>query len=419
MITSLPGPQTGTAELPPNQLDARNISGTAFFEALWTFPPPSRGSFEETVDSPEGRSVEPTIPGGDAGLPGRLWDPDFFDAPIGKFPSAGFDPNIASVPSEVERLLPAVRVDLNPIRSRFAADRGSLFKTYTVGLESYSILRYDGFKESRRSLLAVTVPELRTTSNERFLCTFPNDAGQGLAGAVALSFPEELPAQLTFQVGILNAADPNDTKLYYPNLTRFTGDMLYDPSHLNQYAFYPYSIDKITDADPAKEAQLRLAALAALQVKDCPFWHQRVRQVQIRLFVKVQFEFNRKPIFGPSAASQSTQMMGPSGMAQESQEQSTDEVLQSYLGTFSGPYGPLNFNPSMAPTLGFGGQGQPPAAQLRASTGQAAGTRQAMTLLNALEGGFQSRSGTLTSAASLGASGPGAAGSLESLLSGN
>lgn len=99
----------------------------------------------------------------------------------------------------------------------YAYDRQSAMRILTFGLDSFSFQRFAAVPEQDREPLILAAPQL--VNGSRYFCSMPNDQGQGLAGAVVVNLLGPLPGQITFELGLMNP-DPRDTRVYPTNAAR-------------------------------------------------------------------------------------------------------------------------------------------------------------------------------------------------------
>ena len=165
--------------LPASQYDARNVTGTRFFELGLTFDFPIPASFPVSA--------------------------------------AQADSNRVSIPIQDQL-------------QQFSFNHSQTFRILTVGIESYSIRRIwntaadpnpaNGFVETDREPVCIVCPQLQTNTKSRYFCMLPSDFGQGLSGGAQVSFIEgNFPNQLDFNVCLLNPI-PTDETAYSVNQTR-------------------------------------------------------------------------------------------------------------------------------------------------------------------------------------------------------
>lgn len=157
----------------------------------------------------------------------------------------------------------------------YAYDRARSFRTLSIGLDSYSISHYGdlpgpvppanvGFKEADRVPLVLVCPELQVDSGARYLKLIVNDSAEGLFVSSSTNMIGSFPPYYSFQLGVLDVRDPGNTKIFNPNS------------------------EGIYDDGTAKVSQ-------------------QLKNVIIRFFLKINFEPNQIPVFGPAAQSQSQQ----------------------------------------------------------------------------------------------------------------
>lgn len=219
-VTMLASAQMNPTDLPPNQMDPRNITGVRYIEI--------------NLYSPKPPTNEPPV------LPGL---------PPGTAPDTVIYPTV-------------------DLARQFAYPYSDLYRTITIGLESYSVVHYEEFEEVNRVPIAVTCSELTGDSGTRYLTTLSQDSANGLFGAANISFTGKFPPQFTFGVGMLDFNPFNNT-LYNYNTTQVL----------------PQGNSGVIIGLPC----------------------QYIKAIQVRFFLRAQFEKMAIPVFG--AYSQQAQQL--------------------------------------------------------------------------------------------------------------
>lgn len=168
MIGSLSAPLNTAhiqqADLPTQQFDFRNVTGTRYIEGSFVF---------DTAN----------------------------------FPSTGPIPDA-----------PTLSFNTSEIEAQYAYNRASSFRTCSIGLSEYCLTHYAGFTEADRLPLAVRCPQLQAESESRYLTILPNDSGAGLFSSSSVNIIGRLPPVLQFTIGILSR-DIANVGLANPNIT--------------------------------------------------------------------------------------------------------------------------------------------------------------------------------------------------------
>lgn len=259
--------------------------------------------------------------------------------------------------------------------SQFAYDRRVALRTIVIGLESFSILHTTGtgpgvvpFKESDRQPIAISCSYLMAPTQSRYMALLSTDSGTGLFSPNStLSSTGDFPSSYSFTVGLMNLDDVSDTQVYNFNKSRTTA----------------------------------------------PIWNtQQIRAFNIRLFLTVQYEPNKIPVYGTGAADFQAQRQMLSAAASQTAAQGAATAFGSPLaGLGSGLVAYLQGGQSAAgPGATAGGPVQAPAAAVADASGAGAAglpPAEAMALVHAASV-VQGLAGSVVSAG--GATGPAPAG---------
>ena len=124
----------------------------------------------------------------------------------------------------------------------FEYDPAYTFRVISIGLESYSIRHQwnsvggtgvpDGFVETTREPIAVICPQLTVNTASRYFTLLPSDSGIGLAGSAQVAFHDKnIPKALDITFALLNP-NPSDQTPYNFNVNRETTEPYWSSQYI-------------------------------------------------------------------------------------------------------------------------------------------------------------------------------------------